>query len=192
MKSDKTIRRLSKSKQSQTTQSGLALVMKEKGRIYLHRELLGLYVSDFYLWMEHNRLLRRRTKEINEPSAFFRQFLWTWYCHVSYEIPRNELACHNIMERYFERLQNRFQQYTFRLLYASERNKADNGFHNHFVLYSSDGGNNIKVKEYTDSYFRSKGIGALTKIERYDPELNGVNYILKDIALVTDGWDILP
>lgn len=26
-----------------------------------------------------------------------------------------------------------------------------------------------------------KGIGALTKIERYDPELNGVNYILKDI-----------
>ncbi len=192
MKSDKTVRRLSKSKELQTAQSGSALVMKENGRIYLHKELLGLFVSDFYLWMEHNGFLRRKTKEINEQAAFFRQFPWTWYCHASYKLSRNELACHSIMERYFERLQNKFPQYTFRLLFASERNAEDNGFHNHFVIYCSDGGKNIKVKEYTEDYFRSKGIGALTKIERYDPALNGVNYILKDIALVPDGWDILP
>lgn len=192
LKSDKTIRRLCKSKHSHITQSGSPLVMKEKGRIYLHRELLGLYVSDFYLWMEHNGFLRRKTREINEHAAFFRQYPWTWYCHASYELPRNELACHSIMERYFERLQSRFPQYKFRLLYASEKNTYDNGFHNHFVLYCSDHGKNAKVKEYTDSYFRSKGIGALTKVERYDPDLNGVNYILKDISLVPDGWDFLP
>jgi len=192
LKSDKTIRRLSKSKQSQTAPSGSLLVVKEKGRIFLHRELLGLYVSDFYLWMEQNGFLRRKTKEINEHAAFFRQFPWTWYCHVSYAMPRNVLVCHSIMERFFVRLQHRFPQYSFQLLFASERNEADSGFHNHFVLYCSDDGKNTKVKEYTDSYFRGKGIGALTKIERYDPELNGVNYILKSISLVPDGWDILP
>jgi hypothetical protein len=192
LKSDKTIRRLSKSKQSHTTHSGSPLVMKESGRIYLHKELLGLYVSAFYLWMEQNGFLRRKSREINEYAAYFSQQEWTWYCHASYEMPHNVLACHSIMERFFERLQSKFPQYSFRLLFASERNEADNGFHNHFVIYSSDGGKNTKMKEYSENYFRSKGIGAFTKIERYDPNLNGVNYILKDISLVPDGWDFLP
>jgi hypothetical protein len=192
MKSDKTIRRLVNNKKSQSSQSGSLLIVKEKGRLYLHQELLSLYVSDFYLWLEQNRFLRRKTNIINDYAKFFKKFDWTWFCHVSYEKPYNVLACHSIMERFFERLQRKFPQYSFRLLFASEKNVADNGFHNHFVLYSTDGKHDYKVKEYADSFFRSRGIGALTKIERYDENLNGVNYILKDISLVPDGWDILP
>lgn len=192
MKSDKTVRRLIENKKAHPSASGANLIVKEKGRLYLHKELLSLYVSDFYLWLEENGLIRKKTKAINEYADFFKKLDWTWYCHASYEKPYNVLTCHSIMNRLFERLQRKFPAYAFRMLFASEQNSTNIGYHNHFVIYSTDGHHDSKVKEYVDSYFRAKGIGALTKVERYDPAKNGVNYILKDIALVPDGWDILP
>lgn len=192
MKSDKTVRRLIEKKKAHSSESGVGLIVKEKGRIRLHKELLSLYVSDYYLWLEQNGYIRKKTKAINEYAEFFKTLKWTWFCHVSYEKPYNVLTCHSIMNRFFERLQSKFPAYTFRMLFASERNPSDNGYHNHFVIYSTDGKHDPKVKDYADSYFRRKGIAALTEIVPYVEELNGVNYILKDISLVPDGWDILP
>ena len=192
MKSDKTIRRLIETKKSYTSETGSSLVIKEKGRVHLHKDLLSLYVSEFYLWLEQDGYIRKKIKSINEYAEFFGKQEWTWFCHASYEKPHNVLTCHSIMNRFFDRLQKKFPAYTFRLLFASEKNPADNGYHNHFLLYSTDGNQDPRVKVYADSYFRSNGIGALAKIEPYKKELNGINYILKEISMVPDGWDILP
>ena len=158
MKSDKTVRRLIEKKKAHSSESGVGLIVKEKGRIRLHKELLSLYVSDYYLWLERNGYIRSKTKAINENAEFFKTLKWTWFCYVSYEKPYNVLTCHSIMNRFFERLQSKFPAYTFRMLFASERNQiSDNGYHNHFVDRYLQWKDDPKVKDYADSYFPRKG-----------------------------------
>jgi len=190
MKSEKTVRRLITKERESVNASGAKLVKLENRKWYLHKELLNHFVSDYYLMMEQNRLITRENKPVNEYAEFFDQMEWTWYGHISYEKSYPELACRSIMTRFFERLICKFPDRQFRMLFVTEHNPSGSGHHNHYVLFCS-GGSSQRVKQYADSYFRKNRI-AITQIEPYRKELHGVNYITKELKLVTDGWDILP
>lgn len=168
-----------------------------KNKFYLSLELLDYFKNphrmsvSYYLF-----LLRNRNKKKNKVllSTSWKEYLcttkWDMFGHVNYE---HDLSLEDCMFYFYrvEKILKRKVGHGIKLFYTTEKNKGGRkGFHNHFVLYTSDKSKLGFIKNIIDSFFRKDGL-SITDIGRYIMEKKGLKYILKEVDDIKDGYDLI-
>jgi hypothetical protein len=96
------------------------------------------------------------------------------------------------MESLQKKLATKYKGNEFRLFFTVEQNSDCNGYHAHFLLWT-DANDKTKIKHFTENKLRGKNENQTvnTYLERFNPEEGGVAYILKEINLNPDGYDLI-
>lgn len=172
-------------------------VRKIKNRIYLNKRLLEYYLVPYkmsvkyFVYTHLNKSKRTRIKSLSESMLDYLQSKeWSFIGHVSYERDTSMMDCMYLFDKTIKRIK-RLVKCDVEIFYTSERNKIRNkGFHSHFVLYSSNAEELENIRNIIESYFRRNAL-ALTEIQRYIRELNGLKYIMKEINIHKDGYGLI-
>lgn len=114
---------------------------------------------------------------------------WDLFGHVSYTKEITIVDCIYLFEKLHKKLKKNFGSQII-MFYTTEKDKARKGYHNHFVLKTSDIDNIWEIKYFIDSYFRRNNRG-ITDIRKYEGSKQGLRYIMKDIPEVNDGFELL-
>lgn len=173
------------------------LVRKIKNKYFLSKELLGYFKYPYKISVSYFLyLLRNPGKRKNEVllSTSWKEYLydveWDIWGHINYE---QDLSLEECMFQFYKlnkTLRKKFGS-GVKLFVTTERNKGGRkGFHNHFVLCSSDKTRIGFIKSTIDSFFRRNDL-AITDVTKYIPDLGGLNYILKEIEILKDGYDLI-
>jgi hypothetical protein len=123
-------------------------------------------------------------------ATYLTGFEWDYIGCVRFASCLKQLTVKHKMEKMFELLTKKYKSASVRMFYVCEKNKENNGYHSHFVIQSKDIPK-TNLKSFIENHFRGKanGIYANTKIEKYDPNLGGIPYMLKELHLNCDGYD---
>ncbi len=71
-----------------------------------------------------------------------------------------------------------------------EQNPDLSGYHAHFLLWL-DSEDKTAIKQFTQNSLRGKNVNVNTYLERFNPDEGGVAYVLKEINLNPDGFDLI-
>jgi hypothetical protein len=94
------------------------------------------------------------------------------------------------MERLGKKLATKYKGNEVRLFYTVEQNPDLSGYHAHFLLWL-DAEDKTAIKQFTETSLRGKSINVNTYLEHNNPNEGGVAYILKEINLNPDGYDLI-
>jgi len=96
------------------------------------------------------------------------------------------------MERIGKKLATKYKGNEIRLFYTVEQNPDLSGSHAHFLLWL-DADDKTAIKQFTEKSLRGKSDNQTvnTFMERFNPNEGGVAYILKEINLNPDGFDLI-
>jgi len=96
------------------------------------------------------------------------------------------------MEHFGRKLAIKFKGNEIRLFYTMEKNPDLSGYHAHFLLWL-DAEDKTAIKLFTENSLRGKSDKQTvnTFIECFNPDEGGVGYILKEINLNPDGFDLI-
>jgi hypothetical protein len=96
------------------------------------------------------------------------------------------------MERLGKKLATKYKGNEIRLFYTVEQNPDLSGYHAHFLLWL-DVDDKTAIKQFTEKSLRGKSDNQTvnTFMERFNPNEGGVAYILKEINLNPDGFDLI-
>ena len=121
---------------------------------------------------------------------FLRTFDWHYFATVRYSKKNSLLSARKHMETFFNVLSLIYPQNKLRMFFTTESND-EGGFHNHFILWT-DIKSAKSVTGTFEKHFRGKGSVSFanTKINKYDPNQGGIGYILKELQIRKDGYDL--
>lgn len=153
---------------------------KLENKIYASRRVLLLKDKNFSL--------------LNEMQGNWATHLagydWDWFVSVRYTNNFKQPSTVRVMNSFFKKISDRFKSYEFRMFFATEKNIADDGYHNHFILYS-DFPDKKLIREFMEEYFQGHGSNAFADadIQVFNPNLGGIAYIMKEIHINNDSYD---
>ena len=117
----------------------------------------------------------------------FWQKQWDLFVTVSYKDEISSISSHRKMNKIFDSIKHEYgHESDFRMLFTTEEYKIRDGYHNHFVFYSSNKSMLPNVKKYILQHFRFDHV-TLDDYNKYKP---GVYYICKH-GLKGESWDFL-
>lgn len=159
--------------------------------------------SQYYLKMENKiyaskRVLLLKDKNfslLNEMQGNWATHLagyeWDWFVSVRYTNAFKQKSAVRVMNSLFKKLSDRFKANEFRMFFVTEKNKADEGYHSHFLLHSDVVGGDL-VRELMQEYFQGHGGKpfADADIRIFNPNLGAIAYTLKEIHLHPDSYDL--
>ena len=117
----------------------------------------------------------------------FWQMQWDIFVTVSYKDEVSSISCHRKMNKLFDSIKHEYgHESNFRMLFTSEEYKVRDGYHNHFVLHSSNKKLLPELRNHISHQFRFDHV----TIEGYDKYKPGVYYICKN-GLKGESWDYL-
>lgn len=137
-------------------------------------------------------------KELNKKNIrqnynrYLKKYDWQLFGAVNFNLSLDIANIRQIMERFFNELKVKLPLESITLFFATEINSDRSGFHVHFLIDYNNAVSGKKIKSFCATYFkkRSKRIAADLLIEEFDRGKGGINYILKQINLFPDGYDI--
>ncbi|MGD0755920.1 MAG: hypothetical protein ABR927_12755 [Bacteroidales bacterium] len=173
------------------------LVRIIKNKYYLSKELVKYFKYPYKMSVSYYLfLLRNKGKRKNEVllSTSWKEYLydikWDLWGHINYEPDLTIIDCMFQFYKVEKILRKEFGP-GVKLFFTTERNKGGRkGFHNHFVLYSSDKSLLGSIKITIDLFFRRNGL-SVTDVEKYIKEKKGLRYIMKEIDIIKDGYGLI-
>lgn len=124
--------------------------------------------------------------------AYLSGFEWDFFGCVRYAHKLQLNSVKDRMERLGKKLATKYKWNEIRLFYTVEQNTDLSGYHAHFLLWL-DAEDRTAIKQFTENSLRGKSDNHTvnTFMDRFNPNEGGVAYILKDINLNPDGYDLL-
>jgi hypothetical protein len=205
-KSESTIRRFIK----EVLVSSNSLIIKIKNKYYMDKVLLDYFkypysyrISVSYFIFKIIQYPKMKVKKEKMKEEAFSQFepyyesmyadlsrvSWNLFGHVSYHREISLVDCIYVFEKLYRKLKRKFGSQIY-LFYTTEKDKSRRGHHNHFLLYAFERDTLPGIKCFIDAFFR-KNYFALTDVRIYDREKDGLRYIMKDIQIINDGFELL-
>jgi len=169
----------------------MRLLERSNFAMYFYRLMNKLFVSEALLNFDVSSF--KKTKDIKgNYLAYLSGFEWDCFGCVRYA---HKLQLNSVkirMERLGKKLATKYKENEIRLFYAVEQNPDFSGYHAHFLLWS-DSENKTELKRFAENSLRGKSDEQMvnTFMERFNPNEGGVAYILKEINLNPDGFDLI-
>jgi hypothetical protein len=173
------------------------LIRKIKNKYFLSKKLIDYFKYpykmsvSYYLFLLRNKDKKKKTVSLSTSlKEYIYNIKWDLFGHISYEPDLSIVDC---MFQFYnvEKVLSKEFGPGIKIFYTTERNKGGRrGFHNHFVLYSPDKSILGSIKIIIDIYFRKYGL-SLTDIERYIGKYQGLDYIMKEVNIHKDGYDLI-
>ncbi len=151
-------------------------------KLFVSEALLNFDVSSF-----------KKTKDIKgNYLAYLSGFEWDFFGCVSYAHKLQLTSVKERLERLGKKLATKYKGNEIRLFYTVEQNPDLSGYHAHFLLWL-DAEDKTAIKQFTENSLRGKSDSQMvnTFIERFNPNEGGVAYVLKEINLSPDGYDLI-
>jgi hypothetical protein len=169
----------------------LRLLERSNFALYVYRLMNKLFVSEALLSLNLDSL--KKTKDIKgNYLAYLSGFEWDYFGCVRYAHQMQLNTVQMRMERLAKKLATKFKQNEIRLFYTIERNPDKDGYHAHFLLWT-DADDKTAMKQFAENSLRGKSDNQTvnTFMEPFNPDEGGVAYILKEINLNPDGYDLI-
>ena len=167
----------------------LRLLERNNFAMYVYRLMNKLFVSEALLNFDVNSF--KKTKDIKgNYLAYLSGFEWDFFGCVRYSHKLQLNSVKERMERLSKKLATKYKGKETRLFYTVEQNTDHSGYHAHFLLWM-DADDKKAIKQFTENSLRGKSVNVNTYLERFNPDEGGVAYILKDINLNPDGYDLI-
>jgi hypothetical protein len=169
----------------------LRLLERSNFALYVYRLMNKLFVSEALLSLNLDSL--KKTKDIKgNYLAYLSGFEWDYFGCVRYAHQMQLNTVKMRMERLAKKLATKFKQNEIRLFYTIERNPDKDGYHAHFLLWT-DADDKTAMKQFAENSLRGKSDNQTvnTFMEPFNPDEGGVAYILKEINLNPDGYDLI-
>ena len=169
----------------------MRLLERSNFTMYFYRLMNKLFVSEALLNFDVSSF--KKTKDIKgNYLAYLSGFEWDFFGCVRYAYKLQLNSVKERMERLGKKLATKYKGNEIRLFYTVEQNPDLCGYHAHFLLWS-DSDNKTELKRFAENSLRGKSDEQTvnTYIEQFNPEEGGVSYILKEISLNPDGFDLI-
>ncbi len=169
----------------------LRLLERINFALYVYRLMNKLFVSEALLSLNLDSL--KKTKDIKgNYLAYLSGFEWDYFGCVRYAHKLQLNSVKERMERLGKTLATKYKGNEVRLFYTVEQNPNLSGYHAHFLLWT-DAENKAELKRFAENSLRGKSnvLTVNTYIKQFYPEEGGVAYILKEISLNPDGFDLI-
>ena len=169
----------------------MRLLERSNFAMYFYRLMNKLFVSEALLNFDVSSF--KKTKDIKgNYLAYLSGFEWDCFGCVRYAHKLQMNSVKISMERLGKKLATKYKENEIRLFYAVEQNPDFSGYHAHFLLWS-DSENKTELKRFTENSLRGKSDEQTvnTYLEPFNPEEGGVVYVLKEISLNPDGFDLI-
>ena len=97
-----------------------------------------------------------------------------------------------LKERLGKKLASKYKGNEIQLFYTVEQNPVLSGYHAHFLLWL-DEEDKTAIKQFAENTLRGNSDNQTvnTYLERFNPDEGAVAYILKEINLNPDGFDLI-
>lgn len=125
--------------------------------------------------------------------SYLNRFFWDYFGCVAFENELSVVTLKKRMESYFNLLVSKMKGIELRMFYVIEENPNRGGYHAHFILKIGDDSMIEKTLKISEKHFDGKGKKKYADL-KMDPFISGkggIEYILKDIDVVKDGYDLL-
>jgi hypothetical protein len=122
--------------------------------------------------------------------AYLSGFQWNFFGSVRYAHKLQLNSVKERMERLGKKLATKYKRNEVRLFYTVEQNPDLSGYHAHFLLWQN-AEDKTAIKQFIENSLRGKIVNVNPYLERFNPDEGGVAYILKDINLNPDGYDLI-
>lgn len=169
----------------------MRLLERSNFAMYFYRLMNKLFVSEALLNFDMNSF--KKTKDIKgNYLAYLSGFEWDFFGCVRYAHKLQLNSVKERMERLGKKLATKYKGNEIRLFYTVEQNADLSGYHAHFLLWL-DADDKTAIKKFTENSLRGKNDNHTvnTYLERFNPDEGGVAYILKEINLNPDGFDLI-
>lgn len=112
---------------------------------------------------------------------------WTFFGTIAYSSDLDKKVCYRLMCTMYNELESKYgDAIDLRLFFTTEPFKVRNGYHNHFVIYTSNSFYAESIAEDIREFFSYDRVD----IVGYDKYKAGLFYMTKE-GLVNEDWDIL-
>lgn len=169
----------------------MRLLERSNFAMYFYRLMNKLFVSEALLNFDVSSF--KKTKDIKgNYLAYLSGFEWDYFGCVRYSYKLQLNSVKERMERLGKKLATKYKGNEVRLFYTVEQNPDLSGYHAHFLLWL-DEDDKTAIKQFTENSIRGKNDNHTvnTFMERFNPNEGGVAYILKEINLNPDGFDLI-
>ena len=169
----------------------LRLLERSNFALYVYRLMNKLFVSEALLKLNLDSF--KKIKDIKgNYLAYLSGFEWNYFGCVRYahKLQMNSIKIR--MELLGKKLATKYKENEIRLFYTIERKPDESGYPAHFLLWS-DSEKKVELKRFAENGLRGKSDVQTvnTYLELFNPEEGGVAYILKEISLNPDGFDLI-
>jgi hypothetical protein len=149
-------------------------------KLFVSEALLNLNLDSF-----------KKTKDIKgNYLVYLSGFEWDFFGCVRYAHKLQLNSVKERMERLGKKLANKYKGNEVRLFYTVEQNPDLSGYHAHFLLWL-DADDKTAIKQFAENSLRGKSLNGNTYLERFNQNEGGVAYVLKEINLYPDGYDLV-
>jgi hypothetical protein len=151
-------------------------------KLFVSEALLNLNLDSF-----------KKTKDIKgNYLAYLSGFEWDFFGCVRYAQKLQLNSVKERMERLGKKLATKYKGNEVRLFYAVEQNSDLSGYHAHFLLWL-DVDDKTAIIRFNENSLRGKSDNQTlnTYLERFNLDQGGVAYILKEINLNLDVFDLI-
>lgn len=169
----------------------LRLLERSNFALYVYRLMNKLFVSEALLNLNLDSF--KKSKDIKgNYLAYLSGFEWDFFGCVRYAHKLQLNSVKERMERLGKKVATKYKDNEIRLFYTVEHNPNLSGYHAHFLLWL-DADDKTAIKQFTENSLRGNSDNQTvnTFMERFNPNEGGVAYILKEINLNPDGFDLI-
>ena len=178
--SESTIRRMIKSA-SGNRQDRLFVVCN--GKYFVHDLLAEKAFRNLPTNLNHKQGIKR----------FLQMYNWTFMASVNFRNGYGEISTRQRMEAFFRKLRVKFSRTNISFFFVTERNSSRDGMHSHFLLSIGEEYPQANVQDFIEKHFKGYGEEqyANVLVEEFDQCKDGIGYLLKELKLQPDGYDLL-
>jgi hypothetical protein len=175
-----------------TLRRRLKLVENKNCSLYFIKLINRYYVTNNILHLNVKEVSKLNTLKGNW-AIFLQAFDWDYYATVRFFNSYSLETVRNRANSFFTKLASKYYGLPLRMFYAIQQNPGEDGFHFHFLLWvDTQSSMKSELKRFTENHFRGKTNSyANTHMEKYNPELGAVGYILRQSHLFEDSMDFL-
>jgi hypothetical protein len=126
-------------------------------------------------------------------ARYLKKYDWKIWGSVNFNEIMSQIQIRDIANLYFESMKKKFPNIKFTFFFATELNSFRDGYHLHYLLDFDNENDFKRILFASESFFKRKRkkLAANTLIEKFDKEKDGISYILKQIKMLPDGYDVM-